>query len=275
MAADEENGVAERLKAVADVLEGYAKRNEIDLIVISSHGRRGIARLSLGSVTDSLIRDTTIPVLVVKPRASYLKPEASKEFRHIVVPLDGSTLAEQILTRVVPLAKLEEAEITLLHVLAPDKDDYRSEENAELPWWEKRVSGAKTYLSRRAGEIRRQGVPASFDVIVGEHVPEAIADFARREGAELIAIATQGRDASVAWTGFDGVNSRVVSAGAQCGTSSTGIRMPRGGTQSGADEGRNRSAQGGDEGGADAPAARKRGVTGTDTNTNARHQAMA
>jgi len=181
------------LGPVADVLEGYAKRNEIDLIVISSHGRRGIARLSLGSVTDSLIRDTTIPVLVVKPRASYLKPEASKEFRHIVVPLDGSTLAEQILTRVVPLAKLEEAEITLLHVLAPDKDDYRSEENAELPWWEKRVSGAKTYLSRRAGEIRRQGVPASFDVIVGEHVPEAIADFARREGAELIAIATHGR----------------------------------------------------------------------------------
>ena len=46
----------------------------------------------------------------------YLNPEASKEFRHVIVPLDGSTLAEQILTRIVPLAKLEEAEITLLHV---------------------------------------------------------------------------------------------------------------------------------------------------------------
>src|SRR2546423_1779272 len=74
---------------VADVLEGYAKRNAIDLIVISSHGRRGIARLSLGSVTDCLIRATTIPVLVVKPKASYLTPEASKDFKHIVVPLDG------------------------------------------------------------------------------------------------------------------------------------------------------------------------------------------
>jgi nucleotide-binding universal stress UspA family protein len=167
---------------VADVLEGYAKRNEIDLIVISSHGRRGIARLSLGSVTDSLIRDTTIPVLVVKPRASYLKPEASKEFTHIVVPLDGSTLAEQILTRVVPLAKLEVAEITLLHVLTPDKDDYRAEENAELPWWEKRVSGAKSYLARRADEIRRQGVPTAFDVVLGKRdAPPAqvLAQFAR------------------------------------------------------------------------------------------------
>jgi nucleotide-binding universal stress UspA family protein len=178
---------------VADVLEGYAKRNEIDLIVISSHGRRGIARLSLGSVTDCLIRETTIPVLVVKPTASYLNPEASKEFRHVVVPLDGSTLAEQILARIVPLAKLEEAEITLLHVLAPEKDDYRSEENAELPWWEKRVTGAQTYLSRRAGELRRQGVTTTFDVIVGEKVPDAISDYARREGADLIAIATHGR----------------------------------------------------------------------------------
>lgn len=178
---------------VTDVLEGYAKRNEIDLIVISSHGRRGIARLSLGSVTDSLIRDTTIPVLVVKPRASYLKPEATKEFRHVVVPLDGSTLAEQILTRVVPLAKLEDATITLLHVLTQEKDDYRSEKNAELPWWEKRVSGAKSYLARRAAEIRRQGVATAFDVVLGDKIPEAIADFARREGADLIAIATHGR----------------------------------------------------------------------------------
>ncbi|HEY3134113.1 MAG TPA: universal stress protein [Gemmatimonadaceae bacterium] len=178
---------------VAEVLEGYAKRNEIDLIVISSHGRRGIARLSLGSVTDSLIRETTIPVLVVKPKASYLNPEASKEFRHVVVPLDGSTLAEQILTRIVPLAKLEDAEITLLHVLTPEKDDYRSEEDAKLPWWEKRVTGAQTYLSRRAGEIRRQGVAATFDVVLGEKVSDAITDYARREGADLIAIATHGR----------------------------------------------------------------------------------
>src|SRR5207248_9627977 len=143
---------------IADVLEGYAKRNEIDLIVISSHGRRGIARLSLGSVTDSLIRGTTIPVLVVKPRASYLAPEASKEFHHIVVPLDGSALAEQILDRVVPLAKLEEAEITLLHVLSPAADAYENGTDRKVPWWEKRVAGAQAYLSPRAIELRGQGV---------------------------------------------------------------------------------------------------------------------
>jgi nucleotide-binding universal stress UspA family protein len=187
VAADLEQG------PIADVLAGYAKRHEVDLIVISSHGRRGIARLSLGSLTDSLIRGTTIPVLVVKPKASYLMPEASKEFHHIVVPLDGSGLAEQILSRIVPLAKLEEAEITLLHILTPSEGAYENGADRTLPWWEKRVAGAQAYLSRRAAEVRMDGVTATIDVVVGEKVAEAITDYARREGADLIAIATHGR----------------------------------------------------------------------------------
>ena len=180
---------------VADVLEGYAKRNGIDLIVISSHGRRGIARLSLGSVTDSLIRETTIPVLVVKPKASYLNPEASKQFSRIVVPLDGSSLAEQILARVVPLAKFEEAEVTLLHVISPIDDRYETGESraVHFPWWSKRFAAAQAYLSRRASEIRAEGIPTSIDVVVGEKVSDAITDYSRRERADLIAIATHGR----------------------------------------------------------------------------------
>lgn len=177
----------------ADVLERYARRNDIDLIVISSHGRRGVARLSLGSVTDSLIKGTTIPVLVVKPNASYLTPEVSKTFHHIIVPLDGSALAERILSRVVPLAKLEDAEITLLHVLSSSDDWYEDEEGRRPPWWEKRVAGAKAYLSHRASEVRLQGVAATIEVVVGDKVAEAITDYARRQGADLIAIATHGR----------------------------------------------------------------------------------
>jgi nucleotide-binding universal stress UspA family protein len=186
VAADLEQG------PIADILAGYAKRNDVDLIVISSHGRRGIARLSLGSVTDSLIRGTTIPVLVVKPKASYLTPDAAKEFHRIIVPLDGSSLAEQILTRIVPLAKLEDAEITLLHVLTPSEDGYENGET-RLPWWEKKVAGAQAYLSRRAGEIRLQGVATTIDVVIGERTADAITDYARREKADLIAIATHGR----------------------------------------------------------------------------------
>lgn len=178
---------------VADVLEGYARRNDVDLIVISTHGRSGIFRLSLGSVTDSLIRHTTIPVLVVKPPTSYLNPQMGEAFRRIVVPLDGSTLAEQILPRVLALAKFEEADITLLNVLVPQSYSQKEIVDPSLPWWDKDISVAQSYLFRIAGNLRRNGVPVTTDIVISDNIAGAIGDFAGREKADLIAIATHGR----------------------------------------------------------------------------------
>ena len=178
---------------IAEVLEGYAQRNKFDLIVISSHGRGGMSRLSLGSVTDSLIRHTQIPVLVVKPTPSYLNPRAAEAFKRIVVPLDGSTLAEQILPRVSSLAMLEQSDVTLLHVLVP-QNHFRDERlDPTLPWWDRDNAVFRTYLARIAGRMRREGLPVTTEIVVGENVSRAIGDYAGRERADLIAIATHGR----------------------------------------------------------------------------------
>lgn len=178
---------------VADVLQGYARRNEVDLIVISTHGRGGFSRLSLGSVTDSLIRHTAIPVLVVKPPTSYLNPQLVEAFKRIVVPLDGSTLAEQILPRVLQLAKLEEAEITLLNILVPESHSQKEIVDPSVPWWDKDISQAQAYLSHVATRLRRRGVTVTTDIVIAENVASAIGDFASREKADMIAIATHGR----------------------------------------------------------------------------------
>jgi nucleotide-binding universal stress UspA family protein len=178
---------------VSDTLAGYANRNDVDLIVITSHGRSGFSRLSLGSVTDSLIRRTTIPVLVVKPSTSYLNPQVGNAFRHIVVPLDGSSLAEQILPRVATLARLDDAELTLLFVLKPGTASDDSVPDARAPWWEPQVASAQAYLSVTAAELRRSGFLVSTDIVIGANVSQEIAAFAARERADLIAIATHGR----------------------------------------------------------------------------------
>jgi nucleotide-binding universal stress UspA family protein len=178
---------------IDDVLQGYARRHNVDLIVISTHARSGISRLSLGSVTDALIRHTTIPVLVVKPSTSYLNPQVTKAFKRIVVPLDGSKLAEQILPRVVALATIEEAEVVLLNVLIPQSYSQMEIVDPSLPWWETDVAQGQAYLFRVAGMLRRSGVTVTSDVVIGENVAAAIGDFSSRERADLIAIATHGR----------------------------------------------------------------------------------
>ena len=178
---------------VADVLQGYARRHDVDLIVMSTHGRTGVSRLSLGSVTDSLIRHTSIPVLVVKAPESYLNPHVEHAFRKIVVPLDGSTLAEQVLPRVLTLAKIDDAEVSLLQVLIPRSYSQKEMPDTDLPWWDKDVSLAQAYLFRIASRLRRNGLIVTTDIVIGEDAAHAIGDFASREKADIIAIATHGR----------------------------------------------------------------------------------
>ena len=176
---------------VPEVLDSYARRNDVSLIVISTHERSRFARLSLGSVTDHLIRHTSIPVLVVKPSASYMNPQVGEAFRRIVVPLDGSTLAEQILPRIVELARLEDADTTLLHVLTSPYSRAGTS-NGPVTWSDEDISQAEKYLFRIAERLRRHGLRVKTDIVISDNVPGAIRDFVDREKADVIAIATHG-----------------------------------------------------------------------------------
>lgn len=178
---------------VPSALEDYAHRNDVDLIVISSHGRGGITRLSFGSVTDSLIRHTTIPVLVVKPHASYLQPGTDELFRRIIVPLDGSSLAEQILPKVAALAKLDRGRLTLLAVVVPTSSSQKKNVGQRAPWWDKEVAATQAYLYRVAAKLREQGCLTTTNVVISENIGQAIADYATNVRADLVAIATHGR----------------------------------------------------------------------------------
>lgn len=51
----------------ADKILEYAKNNQVDLIIISTHGSSGIARWAFGSVADKIVRYSTVPVLIVAP----------------------------------------------------------------------------------------------------------------------------------------------------------------------------------------------------------------
>ncbi|MFC4543735.1 universal stress protein [Halosolutus amylolyticus] len=56
-----------------DLIADYASDNDIDLVVMGSHGRSGVRRALLGSVTERTLRSTTVPVLVVDARADEVK----------------------------------------------------------------------------------------------------------------------------------------------------------------------------------------------------------
>jgi nucleotide-binding universal stress UspA family protein len=177
---------------VASTLRDYAEKFNVDLIVMSSHSRGGVKRLTLGSVTDYLIRHTNIPVLVVKPPVTFIGATPQESFARIVVPLDGSSLAEQVLPQVIALAKPLNATVSLLQVLTPETYAQKQIMQPGLPWWDADIAIAEEYLSAAASRLSEAGLTVTKDVVLSDDTTTAILDYAKRTGADLIAIATSG-----------------------------------------------------------------------------------
>jgi nucleotide-binding universal stress UspA family protein len=176
---------------VTQTLRDHAIEIGADVIVMSSHSRGGLKRLNLGSVTDYLIRDTHIPVLVVKPDVAFFD-EAAQVAARIVVPLDGSAMAEQILPQVTVLASAFNATVNLLHVLTPQTYSQKRIVQPGLPWWDADIATADAYLSGQAEHLAASGVKVAKDVTLNTDVTAAILDYAIRVGASCIAVATNG-----------------------------------------------------------------------------------
>jgi len=177
---------------VAPTLSEYAGKFKVDLIVMSSHSRGGVKRIALGSATDYLIRHTNIPVLVVRPSASFIVATPEQTFSRIVVPLDGSALAEEILPEVAALAARLKSTVSLLQVLTPATYSQKEIMQPGLPWWDTDIAVADAYLAGAAHYLTEQGLTVSKDVILSDDVATAILDFSTRTRADLIALATSG-----------------------------------------------------------------------------------
>src|SRR5206468_695762 len=89
-------------------------------IVLSTHGRTGYSRLWLGSIADAIARHAATPVLMLRHRGADAALEVPPhQFANILVPLDGSDLADSVLPHATSLAEAFGSRLTLLRVVTP------------------------------------------------------------------------------------------------------------------------------------------------------------
>lgn len=135
-------------------------------------------------------------------------------YRHILVPLDGSPLAEQVLPHVHAIAANEgTTRITLLRAVPPvftPSVDYTGMLASSAEVFETMEQEARDYLERIAAEFRAEGYTVRTEVSALP-AAEAILDYAESEHADLIAIATHGRSGIGRWV-FGSVTQKVVQA---------------------------------------------------------------
>ncbi len=180
---------------VVEVIHERALGCGADLVVMATHGRGPLSRFWLGSVADQLIRRAAAPLLLVRPQEGGVPPMV---VRHVLVPLDGSEQAEQVLGPAQELAALLAADVTLLRVVEPIVvPDRRWAGNAvsgmDPALLHRLEADARGYLERVVIGLDGQVPRVTPRVVVNRRAPDAILAEVNAHPGTLVALATHAR----------------------------------------------------------------------------------
>jgi nucleotide-binding universal stress UspA family protein len=182
----------------ASVIVDTAEEEQVDLIVMSTHGQTGVRRAVFGSVTERVLHSVACPVLVTR---------SEEPIRRILITLDGSELAERAVEPSLEVARAFDASIILLRIneILPVNPL-----QAASTGWDWEVTEPKQRLMgelRQAAEgylreivLRHNLSPSEVQTIVLDGSPvDRIQEFARLYGIDLIAMSTHGRTGLRRW----------------------------------------------------------------------------
>jgi nucleotide-binding universal stress UspA family protein len=176
--------------------------SDATLTAMATHGRSGINRLLLGSVAEKVLRGSTHPLLLIRA-SEEAKSEGEAALKSVIVPLDGSELAENVLPPVVELAKALKLEVVLLRAYQIPANTYAGMEHYYAVNYEKLTAAlrdeAQSYLENKVGELKRTGIEkVSFAIPEGSGA-DAIVVLGQRTPDNLIAMCTHGRSGVKRW----------------------------------------------------------------------------
>jgi len=175
----------------AEEILKYAHAGDVDLVMLSTHGRSGIGSWDLGGVASKVIHALHTPIWLVP---SELREEVILDTlprRTLVVPLSGSKQSETVIPHAVAVARQRggESELVFLYV---DDPDYIVVSRSALQDREEHRARMKAYLDGVAESVRDDGLAARGEILIGNPAATII-EFLKDNPAQLIAMATRGR----------------------------------------------------------------------------------
>ncbi|MEF8757337.1 MAG: universal stress protein [Halobacteriales archaeon] len=167
----------------------YVEEAGIDLVVMDTHGRKGLDRYLLGSVTEKVVRTSPVPVLSVKRENGSPPPI---EYSDVLIPTDGSEGAEVAVDHGVAFAETVDADVHGLYVIdvratVPNVDAGSQTEVHDL--LEAEGDRATDYVDTQA---RKAGLEVSTAVVQGTPYAQ-IREYVVEHDVDLIAMGTHGR----------------------------------------------------------------------------------
>jgi nucleotide-binding universal stress UspA family protein len=181
------------------------ERGEADtamLIAMATHGRSGLNRFLLGSVAEKVLRGAANALLLI--RATDAAPsDGEVSFKSIIVPLDGSELAESILPMVAGVAKKLGIEVVLFRAYHIPYNAYAGDDGFYAVNYDDLISAVRDetndYLDKKVAEVKNIGVEKVSALSKEGFAGDEIIALGRKTPDALIAMCSHGRSGVRRW----------------------------------------------------------------------------
>jgi nucleotide-binding universal stress UspA family protein len=184
----------------AEVILEKAIAEPATLVAMATHGRSGMNRWLLGSVAEKVLRGGRNPLFLVRADDDQQGTDAA--LHSIIVPLDGSALAESVLPLVVQMAKVFDAALLLFRAFELPASAYYGHENY-LPNYEELANQLRAdvqlYLDGQVAALKAQGLSQVSSLLREGVGAEEIIRCAHERSRSLIAMCTHGRSGVKRW----------------------------------------------------------------------------
>lgn len=186
----------------AEQVVAYTSANEVQLIILSSHGQSGLSGWNVSSVVQKIVPRVCASTMIVRAYQPPIPEVIDLHYRRLLVPLDGSQRAECVLPVVATLARTHQSEVMLVHVVRRPEMPRRTlptREDVELAdrLIERNRAEVTQYLdhlrARLTGEIQTR-------VLVSEHVATTLHELVGQESIDLVVLSAHGCSGQTQWT---------------------------------------------------------------------------
>jgi nucleotide-binding universal stress UspA family protein len=192
---------------VAEGITEYAQNQGMKLIILSSHGHSGLTQWGISSITQKIILSAPTSLLVVRAHQHDIQAgelSAIPLYQRILVPLDGSQRAENVLPIITQLAHFYQSQMHLVHVVqtpemarqmppAPEDIDLSNRVVA------RNREEAGHYLEQMKSRSYLEGIAVQTHLITSDNTAVALHQLAEQEHIDIVTLSAHGYSGNHQW----------------------------------------------------------------------------
>ena len=200
---------------VSESITEYALSRGIKLIILSSHGRSGLSQWGISSVTQKIIFSAPTSLLIIRAYQPATSESNEWQYTQILVPLDGSRRAENVLPMVTLLARFHQSRIHIVHVVKTPEMARQmplSREDVELS--DRIVARNREEAIRYLEQVRLHssldGIDVQTRLLTSDNAAAALHELVEKESIDMVALSAHGYSGNNQWPYGSMVNSFIL-----------------------------------------------------------------